>query len=52
MTRTWWLYLLLCEGNKTYAGTTTDVEQRFQKHCKGTGAPFTRINKLIQILAA
>jgi len=52
MSTTWWLYLLLCEGNKTYAGTTTDVEQRFHKHCNGTGARFTRINKPIRILAA
>ena len=52
MTTTWWLYLLLCEVNKIYAGTTTDVERRFQKHCHGTGARFTRINKPIKILAA
>ncbi len=52
MTTTWWLYLLLCQGNKTYAGTTTVVELRFHKHRNGSGARFTRINKTIQILAA
>jgi len=52
MTNSWWLYLLLCQGNKTYTGTTTDVERRFQKHFLGTGARFTRINRPIKILAA
>lgn len=52
MGQTWWLYLLLCRGNKTYAGTTTDVEQRLQQHLQGKGARFTRINKPLKVLAA
>lgn len=52
MSKAWWLYLLLCEGGMTYAGTAADVEVRFQKHLAGKGARFTRINKPIDILAA
>lgn len=50
--QTWWLYLLLCQGNKTYAGTTTDVEQRFLQHLQGKGARYTRINKPLMVLGA
>ncbi len=52
MNESWWLYLLLCEGNLTYAGTAANVKARFQKHLFGKGARFTRINKPIEILAA
>lgn len=48
----WWLYLLKCERGVTYIGTTNDVEARFEKHLKGKGARFTRINKPLAILAA
>jgi len=27
-----------------YTGRTTDVERRFQEHCDGTGARYTRAN--------
>lgn len=40
--RPWFVYLLLCRGNRLYAGVTPDVEKRMEKHRMGTGARFTR----------
>lgn len=52
MKKDWWVYLLSCENGLTYIGTAVDVEDRFQTHCRGKGARFTRINRPIKILAA
>jgi putative endonuclease len=46
------LYLLECQGEKTYVGTTKNVYNRFERHCTGNGAHFTRIYKPIRVLAA
>jgi len=49
-TETWWLYLLLCEDGRTYAGITLDVQARFNRHVSGKGAKFTHANHPIAIL--
>lgn len=48
----WFLYLLRCRGNKLYAGITTDVARRFQTHCTGKGAKFTRANPPLEIVGS
>jgi putative endonuclease len=48
----WWLYLLACKDGRTYAGIALDVEARFQAHCAGKGARFTRANPPLEILGA
>jgi putative endonuclease len=50
--QTWWLYLLECEGGRLYAGIALDVRSRFELHCAGKGARFTRANRPRAILAA
>lgn len=50
--RPWWLYLLLCEDGRTYAGITPDVAARFALHRQGKGGRFTRANKPVAVLAA
>jgi putative endonuclease len=50
-TRTWWLYLLACEGGRMYTGIAVDVEARFALHASGKGAKFTRANPPREILA-
>lgn len=47
----YWLYLLECVGDKFYCGIALDAEARFQKHCEGKGAAYTRANKPLRILA-
>ena len=38
----WFLYLIECIDGSLYAGITTDVARRYQTHCKGLGARYTR----------
>lgn len=45
-----WLYLIECKGGGIYVGVAADVEERYEKHCKGTGALFTKLNKPIRLL--
>jgi putative endonuclease len=50
--KTWWLYLLDCEGDRLYAGIALDVSARFALHRAGKGARFTRANPPRAVLAA
>jgi putative endonuclease len=52
MTRSWWLYLLICRDGRTYAGIATDVAARFAAHSNGKGAKFTRSNPPVRVLGA
>lgn len=47
----WYVYMLECSGSRIYTGIAVDVEARFKKHCKGTGAAFTRMHKPLRIVA-
>ena len=49
--RPWWLYVLLCRGEKLYIGVAPDVEARFAKHSVGKGAFFTKLNPPQRVLA-
>ena len=40
--KNWYLYILQCADGTLYTGITTDVERRFQMHCAGKGAKYTR----------
>ena len=37
-----YLYILLCEKNRFYVGSTTDLERRIRQHKNGEGANFTK----------
>lgn len=50
--KTWWLYLLECEGDRLYAGIALNVSARFELHRSGKGAKFTRANRPKTLLAA
>lgn len=47
----YFLYLLECRGGRLYAGIARDVEARFKKHVRGTGARFTRAWPPVGLLA-
>jgi putative endonuclease len=47
----WFVYMLECAEDRIYTGIAVDVAARFQKHCNGTGAAFTRINKPLRVMA-
>lgn len=38
----WHLYILRCGHGELYTGITVDVQKRFEAHCAGKGAKFTR----------
>jgi len=48
----WWLYLIECQGGSLYTGITNDVEARYQVHCAGKGARYTRMYPPVRLLAA
>lgn len=47
----WWVYVLLCAGDKLYVGIAKDVDRRVTMHCSGRGAFYTRLNRPVRILA-
>lgn len=40
--RQWYLYVIECKGGRLYTGISVNVEARFQAHCTGKGARFTK----------
>ena len=49
--RGWWLYVLLCEGDKLYVGIARDPDARLAVHCSGRGAFYTRLNRPVRAFA-
>lgn len=43
-------YILLCEGDRLYTGSTRNMERRFAQHCAGEGANFTCKYKPIRVV--
>ena len=48
----WFLYLIECSDGSVYTGIATDVQARFDKHCSGAGARYTRSRKPVRVLAS
>ena len=40
----WAVYLLMCQGSKSYIGISPSPQARFDAHQSGRGAAFTRAN--------
>jgi len=38
----WSLYILRCRNGELYTGIAVDVAKRFEAHCAGKGAKYTR----------
>ncbi len=38
----YYVYMILCSDNTLYTGYSVDVNKRFEKHCEGLGAKYTR----------
>ena len=38
----WSVYVLSCTGGSLYTGIAKDVDARFEIHCQGKGAAYTR----------
>lgn len=46
----WSVYLIECEDGSFYTGITNNVEKRFEAHCKGKGAKYTKAHKPIRLV--
>ena len=46
-----WVYILRCQNQSLYTGSTTDPDRRFLQHCNGTGAKYTKAFKPIDMVA-
>lgn len=47
MTKHWSVYLILCDNQSLYCGISNRPAERFQAHCAGKGAKYTRVFKPI-----
>lgn len=50
--RPWFVYFLLCRGDRIYVGVTPELATRMRKHRSGAGARFTRSHPPQRLLAA
>lgn len=50
MSKPWFLYLIECIDGSIYTGIAVDVEARYQAHCQGTGARYTRSHPPVKLL--
>jgi putative endonuclease len=46
----WFIYILLCEDNSLYCGSTNDLEKRFKDHQSGKGGKYTRSHRPIKLI--
>lgn len=46
----WCVYILLCEDNTLYTGSTNNLEKRFLDHQQGKGARYTRSHKPLKLI--
>jgi putative endonuclease len=47
----WAVYLLHCEGSKSYIGISPAPQERYAAHLAGKGAAFTRSNRPVSLAA-
>ncbi len=50
MTKPWFVYLIECIDGSIYTGITVDLERRYQEHCTGDGARYTRAHPPLRLL--
>ena len=46
----WFVYILLCEDDSLYTGSSNNPQKRFSDHKNGKGGKYTRAHKPIKIL--
>lgn len=46
----YFIYILLCEDQSLYTGSTNDVEKRFLAHKVGKGSKYTRSHKPLKVI--
>ena len=46
----WFVYILLCNDESYYIGSSNDVEKRFKEHLDGKGGRYTRSHKPVKLV--
>jgi putative endonuclease len=46
----WFVYILLCEDNSLYTGSTNNIEKRYEAHKNGKGGKYTRSHKPLKLI--
>jgi len=46
----YFVYIIECEDGSLYTGSSTNPEERFQKHKAGIGSKYTRSHKPIRLV--
>ena len=52
VSREWFVYLIECVDGSIYTGIAVDVQARFDAHCAGKGARYTRAHPPLRLLAS
>lgn len=47
MKMNWQIYLILCADNSLYCGISNRVAERWQAHCAGKGARYTKMRGVV-----
>lgn len=48
----WSVYLIECADGSVYTGTSNDVPKRYEAHCTGKGARYTKSHKPVRLIGA
>ena len=46
----WFVYILLCDDNSLYTGSTNNLKKRYETHLSGKGGKYTRSHKPMQLI--
>lgn len=45
----WYAYVIECDDGSLYKGHTNDLNRRYQQHCSGLGAKYTKRHKPVSL---
>ncbi|PJC49233.1 hypothetical protein CO033_02635 [Candidatus Nomurabacteria bacterium CG_4_9_14_0_2_um_filter_32_10] len=46
----YYVYVILCKNNSLYIGQTNNLQNRWEQHCQGKGALWTKVHKPVKIV--
>jgi putative endonuclease len=46
----WFVYIILCEDNSLYTGSSNDVAKRFLDHQNGRGSKYLKSHKPLKVI--
>ena len=46
----WYVYILKCNDNSYYVGSSTNIEDRVKRHNQGKGAQYTKLRRPVTLV--